>query len=228
MSRHPRCTLLLDADDTLWENHAYFLKVYDDWLDMMMARGQQRDASRTAFRIEEDARTRRYGYGSRNFAESLCAACERLEGTLDASLATEVRAMGEWIHEHPIELKSAVRSTLEDLASRHRLMLVTKGHSLEQSAKIARSGVAHLFPECEIMHEKDPASYAELVQRHGFDGANTWMVGNSPKSDIIAAAAAGLKTVHIPHHTTWELEHREGPCQPDLLLATFSELTLHF
>lgn len=228
VSRHPPCTLLFDADDTLWENHAYFLQAYDEWLTLMTARGHQLEPVRTAFRIEEEQRTQRYGYGSRNFAESLCAASERLEGTLDPEIERRVRALGEWIHEHPIELKVGVRATLELLAPRHRMLLVTKGHPLEQQAKVARSGLGDMFPICEILREKNPANYAELVQRHGLTPAHTWMIGNSPKSDIIAAAAVGLRTVHIPHHTTWELEHREGPCQPDLLLTEFGALTVHF
>ena len=33
------------------------------------------------------------------------------------------------------------------------------------------------------------------------------MIGNSPKSDINPALAAGLHAVFIPHDSTWVLEH---------------------
>jgi putative hydrolase of the HAD superfamily len=35
------------------------------------------------------------------------------------------------------------------------------------------------------------------------------MIGNSPKSDIVPARAAGLRAVYIPNVNTWALEHTE-------------------
>jgi putative hydrolase of the HAD superfamily len=37
------------------------------------------------------------------------------------------------------------------------------------------------------------------------------MVGNSLKSDIVPAIAAGSWGVHVPHELTWALEHEEAP-----------------
>ncbi len=35
------------------------------------------------------------------------------------------------------------------------------------------------------------------------------MIGNSPKSDINPALAAGLRAVYVPHLRTWGLEKEE-------------------
>ena len=40
---------------------------------------------------------------------------------------------------------------------------------------------------------------------------STWMIGNSPKSDINPALEAGLSAVLVPHEMTWSLEHEEVP-----------------
>ena len=60
----------------------------------------------------------------------------------------------------------------------------------------------------------------------------TWMVGNSPKSDINPALAAGLHAVFIPHDNTWILEHEElasaPPTQRLLIVERFGDLTKHF
>jgi putative hydrolase of the HAD superfamily len=37
------------------------------------------------------------------------------------------------------------------------------------------------------------------------------MVGNSLKSDVIPAIAAGGWGVHVPHDLTWDLERAEAP-----------------
>ncbi len=41
------------------------------------------------------------------------------------------------------------------------------------------------------------------------DPERTWMIGNSPKSDINPALAAGLNAVFVPHAHTWVLEKQE-------------------
>jgi putative hydrolase of the HAD superfamily len=58
------------------------------------------------------------------------------------------------------------------------------------------------------------------------------MIGNSPKSDINPALAAGLHAVFVPHGNTWILEHEEvdaaTPPQKLLIVGRFAELREHF
>ncbi len=56
------------------------------------------------------------------------------------------------------------------------------------------------------------------------------MIGNSPKSDILPARAAGLYAVHIPHDQTWVLEQAElDPADSGVLtLPNFPALLEHF
>lgn len=228
MPAHADQHLLVDADDTLWENHALFLEVMAAFLDAMEERGHVRAAATEAVRAVERERTRTHGYGSRNFVRSLVLAQARLEGEEDASVRDRFLALGEWIHEHPIEPFPGVPATLESLSKRHRLLLVTKGNAEEQSAKVRRSGLDRHFTAVEILPEKDRPAYATLARRHGLDPARTWMIGNSPRSDINPAKAAGFRTVHIPHRTIWEFEHEEINGNADLHLSRFADLLDHF
>jgi putative hydrolase of the HAD superfamily len=59
------------------------------------------------------------------------------------------------------------------------------------------------------------------------------MIGNSPKSDINPALAAGLNAIFIPHNFTWVLEHEvvipPPTTQQNLLeLSSFADLAHHF
>ncbi len=57
------------------------------------------------------------------------------------------------------------------------------------------------------------------------------MIGNSPRSDINPALAAGLKAVYIPHPHTWHLEHEEVSPTSDgrlLTLSRFADLRTYF
>jgi putative hydrolase of the HAD superfamily len=58
------------------------------------------------------------------------------------------------------------------------------------------------------------------------------MIGNSPRSDVNPALAAGLNAVFIPHDFTWVLEHEVVNAPPEaerlLELARFADLLDHF
>jgi putative hydrolase of the HAD superfamily len=84
----------------------------------------------------------------------------------------------------------------------------------------------------EVLPEKNDAAYRALAHLHECDHGRTWMIGNSPKSDINPALAAGLNAIFIPHGATWVLEHEvvnPAPQGQQLFeLGSFAELTLHF
>jgi putative hydrolase of the HAD superfamily len=143
-----------------------------------------------------------------------------------------IHGIARVIAEQPIELLKHVGPTLEALRGRHRLMLVTKGNVAEQTGKVERSGLKPFFESVEVVAEKNAASYREIVARYGLEPGTTWMVGNSPKSDINPAIEAGLNAVYIPHAETWILERAElctaTPPQRLLTLERFGLLSEMF
>ncbi len=228
MPRLSNQILLCDADDTLWENNGYFLDALVSFLDIVEARGESRLRAEKKLREVEAIRTKTAGYGSLNYAISLCQTYELLLGPMPADERARIEAIGRSIYEHEIELLPRVRETVAELVTRHELWIVTKGHREEQLGKIVRSGIAGFFRGHEILPEKNVDTYADLVRRHGFDPERTWMIGNSPKSDMNPAAHAGLRTVYVPHRTIWEFERAEFMRQPDIEIPGFAALTDHF
>jgi putative hydrolase of the HAD superfamily len=131
-----------------------------------------------------------------------------------------------------IELLPGVADTLRELSSRHTLAMVTKGNLEEQTSKLENSGLRPFFSAVEVLAEKNPAAYSELVNRHGWKPSTTWMIGNSPKSDINPSLAVGLNAIFLPHDFTWVLEH-EVVDQPKgeqrlIELSTFADLLQYF
>jgi len=118
-------------------------------------------------------------------------------------------------------LMDGVEDTLPYLAETHELTLFTKGDPAEQNRKIDLSGLRPLFQHCEIVREKDRAAYERLADSREFDKRRTWMIGNSPKSDINPALSAGLRAVYVPHPRTWSLEHQDV-AQSDCLIVAES------
>jgi putative hydrolase of the HAD superfamily len=229
----PGQTLLFDADDTLWENNIYFEQAITAFISYLDHRVHSPEEIREHLYTCERATIAVHGYGVKSFRRSLIECFEQLsDGPITPERHARIVSFTEAIAAQEIELLPDVLETLKELRSRHRLIMVTKGNFEEQTDKVVRSGLRDLFSAIEIPPEKNVAAYRELTLRHGCDPAKTWMIGNSPKSDINPALGAGLNAVFLPHDLTWALEH-EVVDQPQgntrlLELGRFAELTRHF
>ncbi|HKV55956.1 MAG TPA: HAD family hydrolase [Candidatus Binataceae bacterium] len=204
--------LIFDADDTLWDSNVYFLEAEAQFFELLCAAGLSTpDEVRAAIRQHELDIIAEVGYGRGPYVRALHRTVRELVPIhRHDALAIEVDRIGERLLARNCELLPEVEPTLRELARRHRLLLFTKGQPHEQMAKLERAGLRSLFSRVGIPVEKDPGAYALLVAQAGLDPARTFMIGNSPRSDINPALRAGLRgAVFIPHPHTWELEHEE-------------------
>ena len=230
---HIRQTLLFDADDTLWENNIYFERAIASFISYLDHRVHTPAEVRTQLNACEHATIAQYGYGVGSFRRSLLRCFEELtEAPVSATQRERIVAFTAAIAEHEIELLPEVEPTLRALAKGHRLLLVTKGSPEEQISKLQRSGLRSLFTAVEVLPEKNEAMYRELIVRYALDPARTWMIGNSPRSDVNPALGAGLNAVFVPHDFTWVLEHEVLATPPTgqtlLQLQSFADLARYF
>ncbi len=229
--RHMDQVLVFDADDTLWHNSILFERVIDDFTGWLAHPTLDRAEIRGILNEIEAANTVAHGFGTEVFLRSLGDCFERLsqrprtEGDLRA-----IRELATALVEHRIDLLPGVTETLVELGSRHRLLMLTKGEAGEQRRKIDASGVAGLFESVHIVPDKTPQTYRTLAAERDLDPAVTWMIGNSPKSDILPARAVGMRAVFIPNPDTWLLELAELDVADTgvLTLQAFPQLAEHF
>jgi putative hydrolase of the HAD superfamily len=223
-------SLLIDADDTLWENNVYFEQVREQFLRWMEELGFHSGDVQEAFTEIEHRNIHKNGYGGENFIASLKDTYFFLEpdATTHPHGLLQIDAMAETVRRHPIQLLEGVRGSLELLSQRHQTILFTKGSPAEQNRKIEASGLAGLFKAIEIVREKSIDAFQEVIARHRLSKPHTWMIGNSPRSDINPAIAVGIRAFYIPHTWTWERE-REDLCASDqvTVLDRFSDLLEH-
>ena len=223
--------LLIDADDTLWENNIYFERAFDEFAGFLDHSSMTPREVRDVLDQIEEANNQIHGYGSANFARNLRQCYQHLaEREVREEDLRVAMGFAERILECPMEVIEGVPETLEYLAPRHDLTLFTKGHPEEQKLKIGRSGLGTFFGHTAIVKEKDATAYRRLVEERGLDAERTWMIGNSPKSDINPALAAGLNAVFVPHAHTWILEKQELRQGKGKLLVVeqFADLRRHF
>jgi len=202
--------LLIDADDTLWENNIYFESAFDAFVDFLDHSALNPVQIRDVLNEIELVNAKIHGYGARNFGRNLQQAYHHLtEREIRGDDLAHVMSLAEAILVQPMELIEGVAETVAALASRHDLTLFTKGHPEEQKLKVDRSGLGRYFAHTAIVKEKDCEAYLRIVEHRQLAREDTWMIGNSPKSDINPALQAGLGAVLVPHPHTWVLEHQE-------------------
>jgi putative hydrolase of the HAD superfamily len=223
--------LIFDADDTLWEFNHLFERVIDDYLEWLAHPTQSTDEIRAVLLDIEAANAAAHGYGTQVFLRSLRDCFLHLNerpATDEEHAAIDALAV-PLLEAHVTPLPGVVE-TLTALGTRHRLLLLTKGATDEQQRKIDASRLAPHFEHVHIVAEKDVDTYRDVTRRHDLDPATTWMIGNSPKSDVAPARAAGLRAVYIPNVNTWALEHAELDPDDDgvLQLTRITELVDHF
>jgi putative hydrolase of the HAD superfamily len=225
----PGQSLLIDADDTLWENNIYFERAIAAFISYLNHHEYTPAEVRKALNAVERETILAHGYGLSSFTRSLVTCFERLSpAPVTEEKAQRILGFARSIAEQEIELLPGVEETLADLSTRHRLILMTKGNQAEQADKLARSGLSGLFSSVEIVAEKDPPTYRQVIARHELLPHTSWMIGNSPRSDINPALAAGLHAVFLFHKNTWELEHSALDPAPEgqqlLELDSFAKL----
>lgn len=219
--------LIFDADDTLWENNVYFEQAFEQFCEYLNHSRLTPDEIRGVLDEIEIENSKVHGYGAINFGRNLSQCFLRLaERAVDEHDLARVTSFAHQILSHEVVLMDGVAETLPFLAERHELTLCTKGDPAEQNRKIDLSGLRPLFEHVAVVKEKNKAAYEELSHVRGFDPDRTWMIGNSPKSDINPSLEAGLRAVFVPHARTWRLEREEirDPQGRLLVVERFSDL----
>mgnify|MGYP003115397549 CR=1 FL=1 len=204
-------TIGFDADDTLWHNERFFQLTEARFREML---ADHADAELVSSRLLEAERRNlgHYGFGIKGFVLSMIETALDVTGdTASPAIVRQILDAGREMLEHPVEALPEAQETLAALAGSYRLVLITKGDLFDQERKLAASGLGDYFDAVEIVSDKTAATYERLFARHGDGPARAMMVGNSLKSDVLPALAAGSFGVHVPHELTWALEHAEQP-----------------
>ncbi|MDQ3044286.1 MAG: HAD family hydrolase [Chloroflexota bacterium] len=223
--------MIFDADDTLWENNIYFERAIHRFIEFLDHSHLSPIDVRAVLNEIEHANVADHGFGALSFTRGLRTCFERLtERELSQSDMTTVEALGLAILDQELELIAGVEETLALLGQRHQLLMLTKGDAEEQRLKIERSGLADYFTHTIVVPDKRTATYVTVIEECALEPSLTWMIGNSPKSDINPALAAGLNAAFIPHQHTWSLEHAdiEHSSGQLLILERITDLPSHF
>ena len=200
-----------DADDTLWDCQSWFDEVEHKCCELLKPWATAREVSEGLFSTERK-NLPLTGYGTKAFTLSLIEnAVHVSHEQLTGDVVMQLIELGRELLLFPTTPLPEVEQTLQQLSlsRRFRLVVFTKGELLDQENKLKRSGLEQYFSHMETVSNKTEKEYRQLCENLGVAPEQTVMVGNSFRSDIAPALAAGAYAIHIPYHVVWELEKSE-------------------
>ena len=211
----------LDADDTLWHNEGKFTTTRDRLGTLLGKYGLGPDIAGRLYETER-RNLEHFGYGVKGFVLSMIeTAIELTEGRFESADVRQVIDWGREMLASPIELLDGVTDAVHEIAARVPVILLTKGDLLDQETKLARSGLGQHFHGIEIVSEKTRDAYARVMRRYNVAPDRFVMTGNSLRSDILPALAAGAHAVLVPYTQEW-IHERVAP--EDLANVRYHEI----
>lgn len=207
--------IVFDGDDTLWSTEPLYDQARSDAAAEVAAAGLDAEKWEFLERTLDVENVARFGFSVERFPTSCVEAYEAIAQAssvpVDSRVGERVRSAARAVFTQDPPLMPNARETLLDLRLRGvKLGLLTKGDRDLQLRRVERSGLSDLFDAIHIVQDKPPAAFQDIVAALGADPNETWSVGNSVRSDILPAIAAGLRAVWIDAHV-WEHEHYDRP-----------------
>ena len=203
--------IAFDADDTLWDCQSWFDEVEHKCCELLSPWATAREVSEGLFATERKNLSLT-GYGTKACTLSRIENAVRVsKEQLTGDIVMRLIELGQGLLKFPTTPLPEVEETLCTLAERrhYRLVVFTKGELMDQEGKLARSGLEQYFSHVETVSNKTEQEYRQLCENLDVAPEQTLMVGNSFRSDIAPALAAGAYAIHIPYHVVWELEKSE-------------------
>lgn len=219
-----------DADDTLWVNETYFRDAEEKFASLLDGFETKNKIDQELFKMEMK-NLDVYGYGVKGFMLSMIeSALDLSNNTISQATISKILNLGKEMIMQPVELLTGAKEVLEQLSSKYRLIVLTKGDLLDQERKIKRSGLSKYFHHIEVLSDKKEENYIHLLDHLEIDVNEFLMIGNSLKSDVLPLINIGAQAVHVPFHTTWQ--HEEVTINEDefkyLKINTLSDILKYF
>lgn len=203
--------IAFDADDTLWHNERYYLHGRQKFHELLSNYDVDVDIDERLDEIEIH-NLRYYGYGAMGFVLSMIETAVHLtDGRFATDHIQALLTLGKAMLSHEVELFDQVKETLQSLSANYPLMVITKGDLRHQKAKFDQSGLNGLFGSVEVVSDKSPQVYADILARYQVPASRFLMVGNSLRSDIMPVVEIGGKAIYIANSLTWTHEDVPPP-----------------
>lgn len=227
--------IIFDMDDTLIHCNKYFDLILGDYFEWMTEWFQQYGVTTEEVRTKQMeidvAGVNKFGFASANFPQSLIDTYHyfaRTHGRDSSSKEEELLLqLGLSVYDQEIEAYPGMVETLEQLREvGHCLHLYTGGETRIQKRKIEQMKLTEYFEDRIYIRQHKNITALEGILKDGtFSRSDTWMIGNSLRTDVVPALTAGINSIYIKQQREWQYNLVELKQEPHNVLYTVSALT---
>ena len=196
-------TIGFDADDTLWQNEAFFRLTQDRFAELAGRSRRRPIICTTGLLAAERRNLGHYGFGVKGFTLSMIeTAIEVTEARVPAAVIAEIMAAGREMLAHPIELLPHAREAVTALAQDYRVLVDHQGRSAGSGTQAGAIGSGRSVSRRRNRLGQDRRRlFRASSPAMATAPARAMMVGNSLKSDVLPVLEAGGWGVHVPHRS---------------------------
>lgn len=208
--------IIFDMDNTLIDTEPLYLNASARFADLMSYYGiSKKEALEKQNEIDANL-FKEFGYSTDRFAESFARTVRLFESRIKARLAhpdsdiailniiDQVKSFAMAVfNQKSIEYPYAADVVRKFMHTGYNVAVITAGERWVQIRRFDDLTMRNLFHDCWVVLRKDEQVFSDFCAKHNVDIANSWMIGDSLKSDIIPSTNVGLNAIHL-QTSNWE------------------------
>ncbi len=212
--------VIFDADNTLWDVE----KLYNDArtafcnyvLNELNRSGENRRQQVSFGLLEQVQRSRdiqlckTHGYSTSRFARSFEDTLTFFMPFAPDTAHKHVRFLAQDVFEKPALAVNNLDLILTELSKSYALAIISAGERWVQEKRLSQFGFNDKFKDIQIVERKHSAIFHDFCKKWSVNPERCWVIGDSPRSDILPAKQAGLLAIHV-QAANWDAEYDEVP-----------------
>lgn len=196
--------VIFDMDNTLIDTEPLYTNASSRFGDLMNSLGFDRDAVMKKQDEIDAGLFEEFGYSTDRFAESFERTARHfLEGggfwpqTGDNVIKQARRIAMDVFDQRSIEYDYAAGVVRQVANAGYKVAVITAGERWVQIKRFDDLSMRNLFHDCWVVLKKTSDVFEDFCVKHNVDKENSWMIGDSIRSDILSSHAAGLNAIHL-------------------------------
>jgi putative hydrolase of the HAD superfamily len=201
-----RSWVIFDADNTLWETESLYDNARRTLTNILASRGIDAVVAGEMQEAIDEELYKTFGYSAQRFPASFDRTLLHFFPASSEEERTQIRSIAERVFLQPAIAHQALNEVIAKLGAHYSLGILTAGENWVQQARLEQFAHRHHFQAIEIVPHKDIQAFSDFADKHGVDRKTSWVVGDSLRSDIIPAHAAGFNAILVASNNWHRVE----------------------
>ena len=216
--------VIFDADNTLWAVEHLYDTARQKMCEYLGSKGIDPSVAEKYQRARDQQLHVTYGYSACRFARSFEDTLLHFLADAQPGDVYQVRSLALNVFEQRSLLADGLEDVLVRVSYAYQMGIITAGERWVQERRLADFHLRDRFAAVEIVESKSEAVFRSFAAKRGIDPAISWVVGDSYRSDIQPAKAAGFRAILLETPNWAEVESQPGIVCPDAVIKSLKEL----